>query len=114
MTKKCGIWFAVFLYVKLILHVTVTMVRAFEIYRLTGASVGFGKLLLSATYNIFVVLIFHALFNPTTKDIAMSKSDTDNQDASDHNYPVVIRLLPNIHLDKYLLFKISCSTFSKE
>ena len=38
---------------KLIIDVTVTIVRAFEIHRLTGASVGFGKILLSATYNLY-------------------------------------------------------------
>ena len=37
--EKCVIWFAVFLFVKLIIDVTVTIVRAFEIHRLTGASV---------------------------------------------------------------------------
>ena len=48
--KRC-IWFAVFLFVKLIIDVTI--VRAFEIQRFTGTYVGFGQILLSATYNLF-------------------------------------------------------------
>ena len=97
--EKCGIWFAVFLFIKLIIDVTVTIVRAFEIHRLTGASVGFGKILLSATYNLFMVSIFHSMFNPSTKDIPMTTFSTDNQDASEHIYPVINRLPATNRLD---------------
>ena len=97
--EKCGIWFAVFLFIKLIIDVTVTIVRAFEIHRLTGASVGIGKILLSATYNLFMVSIFHSMFNPTTKDIPMTTFSTENQDASEHIYPVINRLPASNRLD---------------
>ena len=51
--EKCGIWFAVFLFIRLIFDVTVTIIRAFEIHRLTGASVGFGKSLLQLTISLW-------------------------------------------------------------
>ena len=91
---------------KLIVDVTVTIVRAFEIPRLTGASVGFGKILLSATYNLFIVSIYYSMFNPTTKDISMTTLSTDNQDAPEHSYPVINGLPPSNRLEQYsyLLF----------
>ena len=97
--EKRGIWLAVFLFVKLIIDVTVTIVRAFGIHRLTGASVGFGKLLLSATYNLIMVSTFHSMFNPTTKDIPMTTFSTDNQSASEYIYPVINRLRPSNRSD---------------
>ena len=78
---------------------TVTIVRAFEIHGLTEASIGFGKILLSATYNLFMVSIFHSMFSPTTKDIPMTTFRTDNQDASEHINPVINRLPLTNRLD---------------
>ena len=86
-SEKCGICFVVFLFVKLIIDLTVTIVRPFEIHRLTGASLGFGKILLSAAYNLFMVSVFHSMFTPSTKYILMTTLSTDNQDASKHTHP---------------------------
>ena len=97
--EKCGIWFAVFFFVKLIIDVTVTFVKAFGIHRLTGASVGFGKTQLSATYKLFMVSILHSMFNPTKRDIPMITFSTDNQDASERIYPVIDRLPVTNRLD---------------
>ena len=47
--EKCGIWFAIFLFVKLIIDIVVVVVRTLEIHRINGRSVIFGKVLLSAT-----------------------------------------------------------------
>ena len=96
---KCVIWFAVFLFVKLTIDVTVTTVTAFEIHRLTGASVGFGKILLSATYYLFMVSIFHSMFTSSTKDTPMTTFSTDNQDASEHIFPYINCLPPSNRLD---------------
>ena len=46
--EKCGIWFVIFLFIKLIIDIVVVM-RTLEIHRVTGKSVNFGKVLLSAT-----------------------------------------------------------------
>ena len=37
--------------------------KAFEIHRLTGATVGFSKILLGAVFNLFVLSIFTSIFN---------------------------------------------------
>ena len=62
--EKCGIWFAIFLFVKLVIDIVVTVMRTLEIYRITGRSVSFGKVLLSATYNLFMVSIFNSIYSP--------------------------------------------------
>ena len=60
--EKSGIWFAIFLFVKLIIDIIVTKMRTLEIHRITGGSVSFGKVLLSATYNLFMVSILSSIF----------------------------------------------------
>ena len=45
----CGIFFSCFLFVKFIVDLIVMILRHMEIHRLTGASLGFGKTLLSAS-----------------------------------------------------------------
>ena len=60
----CGIYFSCFLVVKLIVDLTVMILRHMEINRLTGASLGFGKTVLSASYNLFLTSILTSVFNP--------------------------------------------------
>ena len=40
------------------------ILRHMEINRLTGASLGFGKTLLSASYNLFLTSTLTSVFNP--------------------------------------------------
>ena len=40
------------------------LLRHMEINLLTGASLGFGKTLLSASYNLFLTSILTSMFNP--------------------------------------------------
>ena len=60
----CGINFSCFLFIKLIVDLIVIILRHIEISRLTGASLGFGKKLLSASYNLFLTSILTSVFNP--------------------------------------------------
>ena len=60
----CGIYFSCFLFIKLIVDLIVMILRHMEINRLTGASLGFGKMLLSASYNLFLTSILTSVFNP--------------------------------------------------
>ena len=55
--KHCGIYFSVFLFFKLIIDVVVMVIRHLEISKMTGASHGFGKTLLSASYKIFFMSV---------------------------------------------------------
>ena len=60
----CGIYFFCFLFIKLIVDLIVLILRHMEINRLTGASLGFGKTLLSASYNLFLTSILMSFFKP--------------------------------------------------
>ena len=60
----CGICFSVFLFIKLIIDVVVMIVRCIEIDKLTGSTLGFGKTLLSASYNIFLTAVLTSIYNP--------------------------------------------------
>ena len=60
----CGIYFSCFLFIQLIVDLIVMILRHLEINRLTGASLGFGKTLLSASYNLFLTCILTSVFNP--------------------------------------------------
>ena len=59
-----GIYFSCFLFIKLLVDLMVIILRYMEVNRLTGASLGFGKTLLSASYNLFLTSILTSVFNP--------------------------------------------------
>ena len=59
----CGIYFSCFLFIKLIVDLIVMILRHMEINRVTGASLGFGKRLLSASDNLFLTSILTSVFN---------------------------------------------------
>ena len=62
--EHCGIYFSVFLVFKLIIDVVVIVIRHLEITKMTGASLGFGKTLLSASYNIFLMSVLTSMYDP--------------------------------------------------
>ena len=72
--EHCGIYFSVFLFLKLIIDLVVMIIRHMEINRMTGASLGFGKTLLSASYNIFLTSVMTSMYNPQTNGFASSAS----------------------------------------
>ena len=74
-----------------------------EINRMTGASPGFGKTLLSASYNIFLTSVMTYMYNPQTSglvsytskkveprvDIELYEMREDAKKKEEHLYPVV-------------------------
>ena len=99
----CGIHFSCFLFIKLNVDLIVMILRHKENNRLTGASVGFGKTLLSASYNFFSTTILTSVSNPqvpllqalepkpTLTRIEDETSDSldENKKKEEHFYPVV-------------------------
>ena len=79
------------------------ILRHMEIHRLTGASLGFGRTLLSASYNLFLTSILTSVFNdqapllqtlepePTSTRIEDETRDPvdDNKKKKEHIYPIV-------------------------
>ena len=61
--EKCGIWFAIFLFIKLIIDIVVTVMRTLEIHRITGRSVSCGKVLLPATHSLFMVSKLNSIYS---------------------------------------------------
>ena len=59
--EHCGIYFSVFLFIKLKIDM---IVRYIEIDKLTGSTLGFGKTLLSASYNIFLTSVLTSMYSP--------------------------------------------------
>ena len=98
-----GISFSCFLFVKLIVDFIVMILRHMEINRLTGASLGFGKTPLSASYNLLLTSILTSVFNPQApllqalepEPIATRIEDETrdpadgNRKKEEHLYPVV-------------------------
>ena len=88
----CGICFSCFLFIKLIVDLIVMILRHMEINRLTGASLGFGKTLLSASYNLFLTSILTSLFNPQAPFLQAlepepmpTRIEDDTRDPADEN-----------------------------
>ena len=68
--EHCGIYFSVFLFLKPIIDVVAMVIRHLEKTKMTGASLGFGKTLLSASYNIFLMSVLTSMFDPRAPTFA--------------------------------------------
>ena len=68
--EHCGIFFFSVLNFILIIDVVVMVIRHLEITKMTGASLGFGKTLLSATYNIFLMSVLTSIYDPHAPTLA--------------------------------------------
>ena len=93
--EKCGIVFALFLFIKVIYDIIVTVKRTLKIHRMSGRSVSFGKNLLSATCNLLMVSILNSVYSransleSSTPMVVESHESTENICSS-------IQILPNI------------------
>ena len=99
----CGIYFSCFLFIKLIVNLIVMVLRHMENIRLTNASLGFGKALLSASYILFLTSILTSVFNPqvpvlqalepeprpTRREDETRDPVDENKKNEEHLYPIV-------------------------
>ena len=65
-----GTYFSVFLFFKLLIDVVVMVIRHLEKTKMIGASLGFGKTLLSASYNIFLMSVLTLMYDPRAPTLA--------------------------------------------
>ena len=65
-----------------------------EIHLITGRSVSFGKVSLSATYNIFMVSILNSVYSPTKPIVFSTPIAVEMQEFTEHIYPST-QTLPN-------------------
>ena len=92
-----------FLFFKLIIDVVVMVIRHLEISKMTGASLGFGKTLLSASYNIFLMSVLTSMYVPRAPPLAALQEERktfcneeelndirdDTKKKEEHFYPVM-------------------------
>ena len=76
--EQCGIYFSIALFIKLIIDMVVRIVRYMEVDKLTGSTLGFGKTLLSASYNIFLTSVLTSMYSPRVPALtAVEHMDTN-------------------------------------
>ena len=63
--------------------------RTLEIHRMTGRSVSFGKVLLSATYNLFMVSILNSIYSPAKPIESSTPMAVEMQESTEHIYPSI-------------------------
>ena len=97
----CGRYFSCFPFIELIVVLIVMILRHMQINRLSGASLGFGKTLLSASCDLFLTSILTSVFSPQApfckrwnliqrpeeKDEIRDPSD-ENKKKEEHLYPI--------------------------
>ena len=101
--EHCGIYFSVFLFFKLIIDVVVMVIPHLEITIMAGASLGFGKTLLSASYNIFLMSVLTSMYDPRAPTLSAVEEERktlcneeelydmkdDPKKKEEHIYPVM-------------------------
>ena len=101
--EHCGVYFSVSLFLKPITDLIVLIIKHMEINRMTSASLGFGKTLLSVSYNIFLTPVMTSMYNPKASglasdaprkvdpgvDIELYGMREDAKKKEEHLYPVV-------------------------
>ena len=80
------------------------ILRHMEINRLTGASLGFGRTLLSASYNLFLTSILTSVFNPQAPLLQAlepermpTRIEDETRDPADENKKKEEHLYPIVH-----------------
>ena len=68
--EHCGICLSAFLFFKLTIDVVVMVIRHIKITGMTGALLGFGKILLSASRNIFLMSVLTSMYDPRSPTLA--------------------------------------------
>ena len=55
--EKLGVYLAIFLFIKLLIDVIIVVVKAFQVHKLRGKTVGFSKVLFTAAYDLFFLSV---------------------------------------------------------
>ena len=66
--ERCGIFFAAFLFMKLLIDIVLCLIRAMQINKITDASIHFGKALFAATFDLMSVPILTSIYQATNSD----------------------------------------------
>ena len=67
--ERCGIFFAAFLFIKLLIDIVLCLIRARQINKIADASIHFGKALFAATFDLMSVPILTSIYQATNSEI---------------------------------------------
>ena len=70
--EKIGIYFACLLFIKFLLEIIVTIIKALEIDKLTNRTMSFWKIILGAAYILFVLSVFTSIFSNENSNLEPS------------------------------------------
>ena len=76
--EHCGIYFSVFSFFKLIIDVVVMVIRHLKITEMTGASLRFGKTLLRASPNFFLMSDLTSMYDSRAPTLTAVEEDKKN------------------------------------
>ena len=76
--EKLGKYFALFLFIELLIGVIITVLKALQVHKLTGKTVGFSKVLLTATFNLFFLSVITSSFGITDNKATNPLYETSN------------------------------------
>ena len=99
--ERCGIFFAVFLFIKLLIDIVLCLIRAMQINKITDASIHFGKALFAATFDLMSVPILTLSIKQIIQRI-ITLMKIENQQCKFQN---LIRLLLENELFKFYLIQ---------
>ena len=71
--------------------------RTLEIHQITGRSVNFGKVLLSATYNLIMVSILNSVYSAAKPIESSTPIAVEMQESTEHIYPSIQTLPYDAH-----------------
>ena len=63
--ERCGLFFAAFLFIKLLIDIVLCLIRAMQINKITDASIHFGKALFAAMFDLMSVPILTSVYQAT-------------------------------------------------
>ena len=66
--ERCGIFFAAFLFIRLLIDIVLCLIRAMQVKKITDASIHFGKALFAATFDLVSVPILTPIYQATNSD----------------------------------------------
>ena len=67
--ERCGIFFAAFLFIKLLIDIVLCLIRAIQINKITVASIHFGKTIFAVTFDLMSVPNLNSIYQATNSEI---------------------------------------------
>ena len=112
---------------KLIIYVVVMVIRHLEINKMTGASLGFGRVLLSASYNISLMSVLTSMYDNRALSLALVEEEMktlfnedelndmreDAKKKEEHFYPVMSPVQLNQAVARISAVQICSGSFSR-